>query len=193
MSFGVRIIPTTSKRFTWGDLKGIWGELVFPYKDELLGKESQIRDSENQENIKDGQLLGERLHDILDGSQVYEFQLEVPSAILLFINITNLSAFDEKETIEHYGINKDSDFIEDLWRAWQACGIFYSVKSYVGQRTKYEAKLLFTLVLAIANLCEGYILIYERHPFDLPVGIYSSEEFSHAKLRISDEWLGFDN
>ncbi len=180
MSYGVYVVPTVPVQYTWGNLKALWRELLLPRSDEIFGGSLWVKDYETGAEMEDAVSVTDGLSEKPDGERICEFST---SGILLFTKTTSLSPYKdgERKFIERYR-NKDQAFLETVWQGWKASGIMFNAESYTGQgRSKYEKSLLVTLAAAIGKLCDGYIAFNREFDLELPIGLYSPDEFLAAR------------
>jgi hypothetical protein len=68
----------------------------------------------------------------------------------------------------------------ELAEQWRRVGYGYEISSG-GGRSAVEPELFIALACALADLCEGHIIVMNDGIFDLGVGVYAPARFSAAR------------
>jgi hypothetical protein len=174
MSIDLYIIPTISNVITWGELLAKFLELLTPEEREPIGEPSLIK---------------ARSHDIAELSEklliyhYYSLSLAVPNTLSFGCFENTAVSLDELSFVEDYGRNLERASIQTIAQQWQAVGYTYEVTSG-GGRSRWEPPLFVALSAALADLCQGYVIVMDSC-FTLDIGIYSSQQFRPAKMTLT--------
>lgn len=96
----------------------------------------------------------------------------------------NLQPFSEHLMLDDVGANLDEQVRFDLGNKWYQAGFSISVSS-TAARIPQEPMMFIALSACLAELCEGYVSIYEKGFFSLDIGTYSPAEFRTVQPRFS--------
>jgi hypothetical protein len=174
MSIDLYIIPTISNVITWGELKTKFLELLTPEEREPIGEPSLIKF---------------RSHDVAQLSEqllidcYYSLSLAVRNTLSVGCFENKLMCVDELGFVGEFGRNLERASIQTIAQQWQAVGYTYEVTSG-GGRSRWEPPLFVALSAALADLCQGYVIVMDSC-FTLDIGIYSSQQFRQAKMTLT--------
>ena len=178
MSIEIEIIPLTSQRFTWRDLRQqVARDLpAYPGLRDIWVEPEMIRGSARAPLPADLPLeprLG------------VGFELPRPCTISLFFAAnTSLGTGkpdDEFEYLASCAPNMTEGWIRASAEAWKEAGYSMTLETY-GGRALYERQLLVLLAVSVAKVTRGLILPKDD-AFTIPIGCYSPEEFAGASIR----------
>lgn len=171
MSIDLDIAPQKAGSITWANLCRQWRRRLDEAGASLLGADPQLR------RIADSMPVAEE--DLLVPPSHYFLELGVPCTLSLSI-MHNDGNLDETLYLEDYGRNLDPARIAELAEQWRRVGHNYEISSG-GGRSNVEPKLFITLACALAELCDGHVIVMNDGIFDLGVGVYTPAQFSTAR------------
>ena len=181
MSIDLDIFPTSPEYFYWGELKDKFLELLTPEDMQRLGKVSLCKLGSNEMVAEDTKISipDDKNHNY------YYLSLDIPNTLGMHICKNEPNYVIELDTLEDFGRNLDAVTIQTLTHKWKSVGYVYGVTSMAG-RSKWEPPLFVALAAAIANLCQGYVIVMSDN-FTLDVGVYTPEVFQQAEIKFSSQ------
>ncbi len=171
MSLEIEIVPTRLSQLYWKDIEARWRAGLSPALNLLLGQTPRLY------RLKTREVHPPNIPLIWDKGYYY-FELAVPNTLGLSLT-SNIGVIDEVEMLEDFGRNLEPDTIHSLAATWRQIGHTGEISSF-GGRGPQELPLLVALGAAVAELCEGYIILMHSNFFDLDAGVYRPEEFRKA-------------
>jgi hypothetical protein len=172
MSFDLDIVPTRSAPFSAGALVAGWARRL-DARAALLGAPPRLRRLGSGGVLADDEIIAAPSHVV--------FELAVANTLTLSAS-PNEGNLDEREYLEDYGRNVDAPAIEGLAAAWRRAGYWYALSSG-GGRSVDEPALLIGLAAAVADLCDGRVVVTSDGILDLGVGVYTPDDLARARWR----------
>jgi hypothetical protein len=170
VSVDLDIAPSQAKVIDWASLQRRWIQRLGAAGASMLGPNPQLCHLGKNAPVAEGERLDPPAH--------YYFTLAVPSSLSLSI-MANADDLDESLYLEDYGRNVDPARISELAEKWRRVGHTYGISS-LGGRSRSEPELFTALACALADLCDGHVIVMNDGVFDLGVGVYTPEQFSTA-------------
>jgi hypothetical protein len=90
---------------------------------------------------------------------------------------------NEHEFVEDIGRNLLEKEKKIIARTWKTVAFSYGIRGYAGKYPS-EPSVFVRLAESIGELSKGYIVVMQNGIFNLSKGIYSTGEFSCAKIVI---------
>lgn len=171
MSIDLDIAPQRAGDITWGSLCRQWRQRLGGADAGVLGPNPQLCHIGGTTPLAEGDPLVAPSH--------YFITLAVPCTLSLSI-VANDDQLDEDLYLEDYGRNLDSARIAELAEQWRRIGHTYGISSG-GGRSSVEPQLFVALACALADLCDGHVIVMNDGIFDLGVGVYDPSQFSTAR------------
>lgn len=171
MSIDLNIAPQKAGAITWGNLCRQWRHRLGEAGADMLGPEPQL--------CRIGESVPVAEDDLLVPSSHYFLTLAVPCTLSLSV-MDNSGNLDETLYLEDYGRNLDAARIAELAEQWRRVGYYYELSSG-GGRASNEPALFIALVSALADLCDGHVIVMNDGVFDLGVGVYTPAQFSTTR------------
>lgn len=171
MSIDLDIAPLRATRVTWGPLLRAWRQRLGDEAAALLGPDPKLRVLGAGASVAEDATLEPPAHYYLD--------LAAPNTLSLSA-MPNTNDLDEVEYLEDYARNLEPRDATALALAWREVGYCYEVSSG-GGRSPREPALFITLACALADMCDGRIIVMNDGIFDLGVGVYTAEQFASAR------------
>ncbi|HNT76539.1 MAG TPA: hypothetical protein PKH77_16120 [Anaerolineae bacterium] len=171
MSVDLDILSTSPTVICWNDVKDRLKELLGPLAS-VLG--------ENSVPV----IL--RTHEALNPDKPFSFEdsyglnLEIQNTLGIHV-WSNVKYPIERDYLEDYGRNLSLEVVEDLLDRCRSAGHHYGIGSFAG-RGPHEFQIMAALAVAIAEACQGYVVLMNDGIFDLATGIYAPEQFRQARL-----------
>lgn len=173
MSIDLDIAPQQAGGMTWADLRRQWRQRLGDAGADMLGLEPKLCRIADSMPVAEDSLLTPPSH--------YSFALAVPCTLSLSI-MRNDDNLDEALYLEDFGRNLDAATMAELAEKWRRVG-FYCEISSGGGRSAVEPVLFIALACALADLCDGHIIVMNDGRFDLGVGVYAPTQFATAQWR----------
>lgn len=170
MSVDLDIAPRRAGYISWTSLCRQWRQRLGDSSADMLGPEPQLRHIKGSEPVAKGDLLVPTSH--------YYLTPAVPCTLSLSI-MSNEGNLDETAYLDDYGRNLAPARLAELVEQWRQVGYCYEISSS-GGRSSFEPQLFIALACAIADLCDGHIIVMNNGNFDLGVGVYTPTQFSAA-------------
>jgi hypothetical protein len=170
VSIDIDIAPLLPSSITWGALRHSWADRLGNDAAILLGPTPLLRRLGTNELVPN--------HEMLAPSTKAFFELAVPNTLSLAVSL-NEGNLDELDYVDDYGRNLSPSEIQRLADAWRQVGWTYGLTS-LGGRSPKEPTLLRTLACAIADLCDGRIVLMHHNVFSLDIGVYTSSQFAQS-------------
>ena len=171
MSIELDIAPRRATSITWASLRRQWRARLGEAGAGLLGPDPRLCRMGNPEPVAEDDLLAPPSH--------YFFTLAGPCTLSLS-TMHNDGNLDETLYLEDYGRNLGPASITELAEQWRRVGYGYEISSG-GGRSTVEPELFIALACALADLCDGHIIVMNDGLFDLGVGVYAPAHFSAAR------------
>jgi hypothetical protein len=169
MSIDVDIVPT-SPTLVCG------GEIITRLRENLTASDSQLLgESPGLVELRTKQPLAPDRPLALKTSYYFHLAIQNTLGIMAFLNTDNI----EVDYLEDYGRNLDRETIRTLAERWRKAGHHYEITSFAG-RGPHELRILVALAAALADACQGYVILMDDNFFDLDVGVYTPEQFKQA-------------
>lgn len=169
MSIDLGIAPRRAADFDWGSLRRQWEQRLGD-AGRMLGPNPQLYHLGTATPVAEDERLVPSSH--------YSFNLVVPCTLSLSV-MENAPDLDESLYLEDYGRNLDAAMLAELAEQWRRVGHNYEISSG-GGRSKLEPELFKALACALADLCDGHVIVMNDGVFDLGVGVYTPAQFSTA-------------
>jgi hypothetical protein len=175
LSIDLNIAPRRAAGITWASLRRQWQQRLGDETAGLLGPDAQLCRIGAPTQVAEDERLVPSSH--------YSFNLVVPCTLSLSM-MENAPDLDETLYLEDYGRNLDAATIAELAEQWSRVGHNYEISSG-GGRSKVEPALFIALACALADLCDGHVIVMNDGVFDLGVGVYTPALFSSARWSMS--------
>lgn len=176
MSVEVDIIPTRRKPFSWSE---VLDRIDF---NELSEDAANLMENEpTLFHISSGQLLA--TDEAVHPEPTKVLGISGTSTLVLSILRNSEAVGPDEEYVREYGKNLSVPCIDVLIGAWVLAGYSCTVESF-GGRSRAEPELFIAIAAAIAEVCQGYVLVLDRDCFSLPPGAYTPEEFRRMTPRF---------
>lgn len=172
MSIDLDIAPRQAGTVRWESLRLRWRQRLGEASASMLGPEPKLRRIGDATPAADSDPLAPSSH--------FFFTLAVPCTLSLSV-MPNEANLDETLYLEDYGRNLEPPTIAELAEQWRHVGYYHEISSG-GGRSRFEPELFITLACALADLCEGHIIVMNDRIFDLDTGVYTPAQFSIARL-----------
>ncbi len=181
MSYDLRVIPTLPRTFTWGELATkLAAHLKTPWIKELVGNTPGLTVSNVRLAVAASQPIEVQKEDI-NGCSFYAFEFAQPVTLSLWVHANRLDTGEEplnrKLFIDDCGSNLDYLENDQVFEAWSRCGVYFEVSSYPG-RHKHEMAFMKHIVIAIAELCDGYVVINNDYPSNIGTGFFHASDLA---------------
>jgi len=172
MSFDLEIMPLCAVPVTWGRVRDRWRERLGERARPWLGLRPRLL------RLGKGTAIGDD-EPLVPGLDGY-FELSGRSTLGLSASLNGPMMLDEHLYLEDYGRNLTPTETEDLAQQWRRVGYCFALTSG-GGRPREEPAILIALACALAERCEGRIILMNDGYLDLDVGVYSPEHFERAR------------
>lgn len=169
MSIDVDIMSTTLEIVRWGDVVTSFRRALDSTINEILGEHLVLRAQNSHETVNPT--------DHLSLNKSYYLELSIPNTLAIS-TAANAGNINEHDYLEDYGRNLPIIIQNNLVSRWHIAGHYYEISTTIG-RGKFEPQLFVALASAVAQSCEGYVIIMNKS-FDLDVGVYSPQDFRNA-------------
>ena len=181
MSIDLDIFPTSSRFFSWGELKDKFLELLTPEDVQRLGKVSLLNSGSDEVVTEDQKLYVDSSSS--NSNFYYYLSLDIPNTLGISIYKNEPEYIDEFDALEDYGRNLDAATIRALAQKWRSIGHFYGITTNAG-RSRWEPPLFVALAAAIAHMSEGYVIVMSDN-FTKDVGVYTPDVFQQAQMTLT--------
>lgn len=179
MSLVSYVCPISIKTVEWSSIRSAWQMALGLHSVEILGNQPNlVRLFPKPEIMAPDEF---KLFDPVETKlefldDLYTFKTKAESKISLSTKSNSIhEGIDEYELIYTYGYNLNSEAIEDITHQWKTVGYYFRIESFPIQN-EHRLMLIHTLTLAIAQVCNGYIVF--AGPSDLlETGVYTAKEF----------------
>jgi hypothetical protein len=171
VSIDLDIAPLRATRVTWGPLHRAWRQRLGDEAAALLGPDPKLRVLGAGASVAEDASLGPPGLCFLD--------LAAPNTLSLSA-MPSTNNLDEIEYLGDYARNLEPTDATALALSWREVGYYYEVSSG-GGRSPNEPTLFITLACALADICDGRIIVMNDGLFDLGVGVYTAEQFASAR------------
>jgi hypothetical protein len=174
VSVDIDVAPLRPVSITWAALRRSWSERLGTDATLLLGSPPRLRRIGADAIVADDETL-------TPSSPMY-FELATPNTLSVTVTL-NKDSLDEFKYLCDYARNVADQDIAILVEAWQKVGWTCGLTS-LGGRSSREPTLLRSLACAVADLCDGRIILMHRDIFDLDVGVYTAQQFAASRWRM---------
>jgi hypothetical protein len=171
VSIDLDIAPLRATRVGWGPLLRAWRQRLGDEAAALLGPDPKLR------VLGAGAAVAEDA--ALEPPGHYSLDLAAPNTLSLSA-MPNKNSLDEIEYLKDYARNLEPRGATALALSWRGVGYYYEVSSGGGRSTN-EPALFVTLACALADICDGRIIVMNDGIFDLGVGVYTAEQFASVR------------
>lgn len=165
MSVDVGIFPTQDNLFTWQELRDAW-QAINRTREDLPQFRANLVEIGSERVVNDEESLSMK--------KPYYFELGFPNTLGL-MKCLNKGNLNERDYLEDAGTNLSTEAIEAYTRKWETVGYYYNLTSS-GGRGIHELDLMITLSSAIADLCDGGVMLWSQGVFDPDRGIFTAEQ-----------------
>lgn len=169
MSVDIEIIPLGPPA-TWGMFRERWRKGLADETAAMLGSDPILRRLESGEVIPSDQQLTPEFGAFIDIS------IDNTLSMTWFFNSESLS---EAEYLDDFAINLSSHDVGRIAARWVEANTTITVSTHAG-RSAREGELFLALVIAIAEITEGFIIISDTRYIDREVGVYTYTELLGA-------------
>jgi len=170
MSVDLDILSTSPTVICWNDvkdrLKGLLGPLA-----------SALGENSGPVTLRTHQALEPDAPFSFEDS--YSLNLEIQNTLDIHV-WSNAKYPIGRGYFEDYGRNLTPETVEDLIDRCRSAGHHYEIGSFAG-RGPHEFQIMAALAVAIAEACQGYVVLMNDGIFDLATGIYAPEQFRQVR------------
>lgn len=176
MSIDIEIVPMLMKRTTWEELLKLWKNYLQDYESKaLLGSNPKLK------FLGNGELVSPQIPLILNKS--YIFDLAIDNTLLLSFFSNENDPNEEVNVLEEHGVNLSISQIKEIAQVWNKNDFNYDVTTF-GGRSRQEPRLFTSLVCALAETCNGYIIVKNSKLFSTGLGVFTIEEFRDVETHF---------